>query len=361
MNALSSHTQITTVILESDPSMRLLITHLLEMESDIRVLGHAESAEAARALIKRVDPQVVILSADLADGRAFVFLKNLMRLRPTPVVMMCDTDSDSTHMALKLGAVDVVKDPFSVPPLELDTYARNLAGRLKAASITKTPIKVSNKLPNPRAANAEPQTRDADEKPKQVDSIIAIGSSTGGNTALRDIVRALPGDLPPIVIVQHIPADFSASFADGLDRISKVKIVHARQSQPLYQGHAYIAPGDTHMTVSRAKHIRLVDGELCNGHKPSVEMLFDSVTRHYADKACAVMLTGMGNDGAQAMLRMHQAGITTYAQDEKTSVVWGMPGAAVKLGAVDRVLPLNRIARAVSATAHALLDKSNTT
>jgi two-component system chemotaxis response regulator CheB len=290
------------------------------------------------------------LDIEMPKMNGIVFLSNLMRLRPMPVVMistLTHAGAPATLEALELGAVDCMPKPKEGAGSSLTDYRATIISKVRAA------------------ASANLQGRDADwldQKPVKASDghlranfICAIGASTGGTEAIKEVVRLLPKQSPPILITQHIPAAFSRSFAERLDANCEIKVFEAEDQQPVRAGCAYLAPGDKHLVLARSSYglvCKLLDTDPVNRHKPSVEVLFDSVTQVSGKNSMGVMLTGMGADGAQAMLRMREAGSHTVAQDEATSVVWGMPGAAVKLGAVEKILPLNRIASQIINTAY---------
>ena len=287
------------------------------------------------------------------DGTTF--LRNLMRLRPMPVIMistMTEAGAEVTLEALELGAVDFVTKPKLDVVDSIDDYAADIIEKVKIASKAK----VRSIEDRPKLDKVEPKLNaDAILEKKEgekghlktTEKIIAIGASTGGTEAIREVLERMPADSPGIVVTQHIPAAFSGSFAKRMDSVSAMTVVEARDGDQIIPGHAFIAPGDRHLMVERSGaryYCRLSDGPPVNRHIPSVDVLFRSVAQNVGPNAIAVMLTGMGDDGARGMLEIKNHGAPTVAQDEKTSVVWGMPGEAVKIGAVDTQLPLDKIA-----------------
>jgi two-component system chemotaxis response regulator CheB len=290
------------------------------------------------------------------DG--ITFLENLMRLRPTPVVMvssLTQRGADVTLRALELGAIDFVAKPKLDVAGSLTTYADELIAKVKVAARAR--VNARSSAPRPSVQVDPRHTADAVLPPstprgvlRTTDRIIAIGASTGGTEAIREILEALPPDSPGIVISQHIPAAFSKPFADRMNRCSPMSVCEAQDGQQILPGHVYIAPGDRHLLVERdgARYrCRLNDGPHVNRHRPSVDVMFRSVAQNVGPNAIGVILTGMGEDGARGLKEMGEAGAPTVAQDEATSVVWGMPGAAVKLGAAKFVWPLHHVAGGV--------------
>jgi two-component system, chemotaxis family, protein-glutamate methylesterase/glutaminase len=298
------------------------------------------------------------------DG--ITFLRNLMRLRPMPVVMvssLTERGADVTLDALAIGAVDYLSKPKIDLAATLKDYGEELIEKIRTAA------KASVRALDPRRAAALAATRPAHNAdavlpkarpPKQLrttDRIIAIGASTGGTEAIKDVLMRLPPDAPGVVIAQHIPKAFSTPFARRMNDCSQVTVYEAEDGQHVLAGHVYIAPGDRHLMVVRdgARYVcKLDDGVPVNRHKPSVDVLFRSVAQNAGGNAIGVLLTGMGKDGARGLKEMLDAGSRTIAQDEATSVVWGMPGEAVSLGAAQHVLPLETVAAKILSLADAM-------
>jgi two-component system chemotaxis response regulator CheB len=285
------------------------------------------------------------------------FLGNLMRLRPMPVVMvssLTEKGAEITLQALELGAVDFVSKPKLDLVRGLDEYADEIIAKVKAAAVANVRRLGSSAGSSPALKVVPKHTADvilSADAPRRhfrtTDQIVAVGASTGGTEAIKDLLMMLPADAPPMVISQHIPEAFSAPFAARMDRYAAMTVVQSEDGQQLLRGCVYIAPGDRHLLVERdgARYVcRLNDGPPVNRHRPSVDVMFRSVARNVGPNAVGVILTGMGDDGARGLREMRDARARTIAQDQKTSVVWGMPGEAVRHGGVDEVLPLNRIA-----------------
>ncbi len=350
----------TNVLIVDDSALvRRLLTTILGADPGIEVLGAASDPFHAREMIKSLNPDVLTLDVEMPRMDGLTFLGNLMRLRPMPVVMvssLTEAGADVTFDALELGAVDFVTKPKVDLAQGLNQYAEELIAKVRMAA--QVNVRRLERRPGAlRVASgtheldaiipAVPVNSAAPRHFRTTDRIIAIGASTGGTEAIKEVLVAMPPDAPGIVITQHIPAAFSGSFARRLDGLSAMTVCEAQDGQQIVPGHAYIAPGGRHLTVERsgARFIcRLEDGPAINRHKPSVDVLFHSVARNVAGNAVGAILTGMGDDGAEGLKAIRAAGARTVAQDEKTSVVWGMPGSAVKAGAVEEVLPLSEIA-----------------
>jgi two-component system chemotaxis response regulator CheB len=350
--------KIRVLIVDDSALVRQILTEILNKDPGIEVVGSATDPYAAREKIKRLNPDVLTLDVEMPRMDGLTFLSNLMRLRPMPVVMvssLTEQGAGVTLQALELGAVDFVTKPKVDMAHRLDDYAleirekvRIAAGarvqdRRSASAVTAKPIApIGEKY----SADVILQRSEIPRHFKTTESIIAIGASTGGTEAIKEVLIRMPLNCPGIVITQHIPEAFSGPFARRMDSISAIAVCEARDGQQVLTGHAYIAPGDRHLMVVRdgARYVcRLNDGPPVNRHRPSVDVLFRSVATNAGMNAVGAILTGMGDDGAQGMKEMHDAGAPTIAQDEQTSVVWGMPGQAVKLGGVDKIMPLESI------------------
>ncbi|MCC6708466.1 MAG: chemotaxis response regulator protein-glutamate methylesterase [Gammaproteobacteria bacterium] len=342
-------TPIRVLVVDDSALVRKVMSQMLSSDPGIEVVGTAHDPLMARDMIKQLNPDVLTLDVEMPRMDGVTFLSNLMRLRPMPVVMvssLTEKGADITFQALEIGAVDFVTKPKIDLSHHLEDYATEIVAKVKAAAKARvrpyTPKADSLKS----AATAPPAARlDLTHK------LIAIGASTGGTEAIREVLEHMAHDSPAIVITQHIPEAFSAPFAARMDKSSPMRVCQAEDGQPILQGHAYIAPGHRHLTVERSGaryRCRLHDTAPVNRHRPSVDVLFDSVASNLGANALGVLLTGMGADGAKGMLNMKNAGAKTICQDEASSVVWGMPGEAVKLGAADHVVPLDKVAELAS-------------
>jgi two-component system, chemotaxis family, protein-glutamate methylesterase/glutaminase len=335
--------KIKVLIVDDSALIRQMLTQIFNSAEDIEVVGTAGDPLIARDKIKALNPDVLTLDVEMPRMDGLTFLRNLMRLRPMPVVMISTLTAKCAEVtldALALGAVDFVAKPKADVASALQDYADELISKIRMAS--KAQVK---------ALESKPQTEQATQMGKKhfrtTDRIIAVGSSTGGTEALKEIVKQMPKNAPAILVTQHLPAAFSLSFARHVNDASEMNASIAQDGQLILPGNIYIAPGDRHLKVARdgARYIcRLDDGPTVNRHKPSVEVLFRSVAQNVGKNAIGVMLTGMGSDGSRAMLEMKEAGAINIVQDQPSSIVWGMPGEAYKLGAAHHMLPLNQIA-----------------
>jgi two-component system chemotaxis response regulator CheB len=337
--------RVRVLVVDDSAAMRAVLNRILSADPDIEVVGMAPEPNTAREMIKELDPDVITLDIEMPGMDGLSFLERIMRLRPTPVVM-CSTltarGTDATIEALRLGAVDCIAKPSG----NATDLARD-GGRLRAA------VKAAARaLVRPRAETL-PQHSDGGKARASIGTcrnvVIAIGASTGGVEALFEVLSALPLDCPPVLVVQHMPAGFTRSFADRLDRECAIHVVEAVDAMPIERGTVYLAPGgDTHMELVGGVRgrIRLRSGELHGGHRPSVDVLFASVA-HLGAAAVGVILTGMGADGAAGLLAMREAGARTLGQSRDTCVVYGMPRAAFELGAVERQHTLSAMPEAI--------------
>ncbi len=340
--------KVRVLIVDDSALVRQVLSEILSQDPGIEVVGTASDPLIARDKIKQLEPDVLTLDVEMPRMDGLTFLQNLMRLRPMPVVMvssLTEAGAQVTLDALALGAVDFVTKPKLDVERGLNNYASELCERVRSAARARVA-----RLQPTTAAAASPATP---IKYRTTDRLIAIGASTGGTEAIRVILEQMPADAPATVITQHIPAAFSKPFAERLDRHSKMTVVQAEDDMPLLAGHAYVAPGGLHLRVQRSGarwRCRLGEDDPIRRHRPSVDALFESVAQAAGANASAVLLTGMGDDGARGLLALRKAGAATMVQDEASSVVWGMPGAAYTLGAAQQVLPLAEIASALLAS-----------
>lgn len=331
----------TRVLVVDDSGLvRKLLTEVLSADPELEVVGAARDPYEARELIKQLQPQVLTLDVEMPRMDGISFLQNLMRLHPLPVVMvssLTERGADATLAALQSGAVDFVAKPKVDLAAGLEAAGAELIAKVKAAARARV-----------RAVEAAPPSPLGAKTPglQTTDRVIAIGASTGGTEAIADMLRTMPPDAPAIVIAQHIPEVFSERFAARLDRECALTVREARDGAPLLTGHVFVAPGGKHLRVERsgARYFCTVDDDApVNRHRPSVDVLFASVARSVGANAVGLILTGMGADGAEGLLELRKVGCHTLAQDRETSVVWGMPGEAVRRGAACEVLPLEQL------------------
>lgn len=339
---------IKVLIVDDSALVRQVLSRGLNADPQLSVVGAAADAIKARQLILQTTPQVLTLDVEMPYLNGLQFLKQLMKFNPIPVIMvsaLTEKNSRMTLDALAVGAVDVVLKPKADVRAGLLNMMAELRDKIKAAaqshptglpSVTRPKsVQVKSKIVPPASEG---------------EKIIAIGASTGGIQAIRCLLRNFPPNAPGTVIVQHLPAGFTRQFAEQLNALLPLSVKEAQTGDIVRPGHVFIAPGDHHMQVTRiGGKYRLVcrKGERVNGHRPSVEVLFRSVARYAGKQAVGILLTGMGNDGAEAMVHLRQSGALTIAQDKKTSVVWGMPKEAYVRGGASHVLPLQEIPRKI--------------
>ena len=327
---------VRVLVVDDSATMRGLITAILGRDPEIAVVGQAGDPLQAREAIKRLNPDVVTLDVEMPNMNGLAFLEKIMRLRPMPVVMvstLTHAGAEISLAALELGAVDCVGKPSAGVPA--DVAFADLAARVKAAGRARV---------RPGGDRLPAHAAGGDFRPDG--RIVAIGASTGGVEALLTVLSAYPANCPPTVIVQHMPGAFTKSFAERLNRSCAARVGEAHEGAALETGQVWLAPGgESHLQVAGigSKRCRLVAGPPVNGHRPSVDMLFESVAKTAGPAALGVILTGMGRDGARGLLAMRQAGAATIGQNEASSVVYGMPKVAHEIGAVERQLPLERI------------------
>jgi two-component system, chemotaxis family, protein-glutamate methylesterase/glutaminase len=345
---------IKVLIVDDSALVRQMLSEILGKAAGIQVVGTAADPFVARDKIKQLNPDVLTLDVEMPRMDGVTFLRNLMRLRPMPVVMvssLTEQGADITLEALDVGAVDFVSKPKIDLQQGLADYADEIVSKVRAAAGAR--VRQFTGAAARDVKVVEKQNTDAVLKKtgkthfRTTDRIIGIGASTGGTEAIKEVLVGLPPDMPGIVITQHIPGAFSTSFANRLNSICQLVVAEAVDGKQVLSGHVYIAPGDRHLIINRdgARYIcQISDGPPVNRHRPSVDVMFRSLALNAGANAVGVMLTGMGDDGAASMGEMQEAGANTLIQDEKTSVVWGMPGEVYKRGFADEVLPLPKIA-----------------
>lgn len=336
--------KIKVLVVDDSKFIRTLFTGLLNEYPDIEVVGSAEDPYDAREKIKTLNPDVLTLDVEMPKMDGISFLEKIMKLRPMPVVMastLTKEGADVTIRALELGAIDYVTKPSSTfIQSGITELGNSLADKIRVAANAN--VRAAQDMSHPHI----PQhiTEHSFDKNK----IIAIGASTGGVEAIREVITRLPANSPPVLITQHMPEKFTEMFAKRLDNITKIKVQEAQDGMLLKAGNAYIAPGNYQMGVvkdqSKGFKIKISDSDPVSGHKPSVDYMFDSVASVIGDKAVGIILTGMGKDGANGMLKMKQSGSYNIGQSQDSCVVYGMPKAANDSGAVDLELPVEKIA-----------------
>ena len=347
--------KIRVIVVDDSALVRSLLTEIINRQPDMECVGTANDPLVARELIREINPDVITLDIEMPRMDGIDFLERLMRLRPTPVVMistLTERGAEVTMKALELGAVDFVSKPRIGVVDGITDLSTQIVEKVRIAAkahVKRRPLsgsvaRSSLEAVSEKCSSSPVLTRFASER------LVVIGASTGGTEAIKEVLMALPADFPAVVITQHMPPGFTASFAARLNGLCKLDVREAINGERILPGHAYIAPGGQQFRVDRsgANYVAVVEeGELVNRHRPSVEVLFRSAARVAGRNAFGIMLTGMGNDGAKAMREMKDAGAYNFVQDEASCIVFGMPREAILHGAADEVLPLSKIAEAL--------------
>lgn len=348
--------RVSVLVVDDSALVRSLLTQIINRQADMVCIGAASDPLIAREMIRELNPDVLTLDVEMPRMDGLEFLSRLMRLRPMPVIMvstLTEQGADVTFRALALGAVDYVAKPRIGVSSGLNELAKDIVDKIRIAACAQ----VRRLVPAPAAMGRPDFSHTLVPSPSLIplprlstEKMICIGASTGGTEAIREVLVKMPADAPAIVITQHMPAGFTASFAARLDSLCRIRVSEVKNGQRLLPGHAYVAPGGLHFRIDRSgsNYVAVVeDSEPVNRHRPSVEVLFHSAARVLGPNALGIMLTGMGADGAQAMREMKDAGSYNYVQDESSCVVFGMPKMAIQAGAAHEILPLNQIAPAV--------------
>lgn len=349
---------IKVLLVDDSAVVRQVLMGILDNEPGIHVIGAASDPVFAMEKLSREWPDVIVLDVEMPRMDGITFLKKIMAEHPTPVVIcssLTEKGAETTLQALAAGAVEII----TKPKMGLKTFLQDSAAQLimavraaananvrRLAKATQD-VGVAKKI---HLEDVAPLVSSGHAMAKTTERIVAIGTSTGGTQALETVLVTLPRVCPGIVIVQHMPEKFTASFADRLNRVSQIEVREAKNNDRVIPGLALIAPGGKHMSLKRSGayyHVEVMDGPLVNRHRPSVDVLFRSVAKFAGRNAAGIIMTGMGDDGARGLKDMFDAGSMTYAQDEETCVVYGMPKEAVKLGGVKRVVPLHDIRLAI--------------
>ena len=337
--AATKHRPIRVLVVDDSATVLKILSSVIHECADLELVGVASDPYIARDMILQLRPDVITLDIEMPRMDGLTFLKKIMKYNPIPVIIVSSIGQSSVAYALEAlqhGAVEVMAKPSG--PNSIGHLGYELPGRIRAAAQSKR---------IPAFSNASTQKL---LRPQNSWDLIALGASTGGTEAIERILMEMPADSPPIVVVQHIPRLFSTAFASRLNRLCRIEVREAKDGESLLPGLALIAPGDVHMLVCRSSGrlgVALKDGPLVSYQKPSVDILFKSLAGAVGPNCSAALLTGMGSDGAQGLLKLRQAGARTIAQDEASCVVYGMPREAVKIGAAEWVLPLESIGSAL--------------
>ncbi len=344
--------KIKVLIVDDSAVVRQAMTDILSSDPSIEVIGAARDPFLAVEMIKEVLPDVITLDVEMPRMDGITFLQKIMSQHPIPVVMcssLTESGSETAFKALEYGAVDIIQKPrlgvkqFLEESKIIICDAVKAAARVQTKKVIPRPFHVAPKL----TADAVIPKRASKAMIETTEKVVVIGASTGGTEALRTLLEVLPENAPGMVIVQHMPENFTRAFANRLDGICRVSVKEAENDDTVIRGRALIAPGNKHTLLKRSGaryYVEVKDGPLVSRHRPSVDVLFRSASRYAGKNAIGVIMTGMGDDGAKGMLEMKEAGAFNIAQDEHSCVVFGMPKEAIKLNAVDKVVPLEGMA-----------------
>ncbi|MCG5243543.1 chemotaxis response regulator protein-glutamate methylesterase [Azospirillum doebereinerae] len=354
MTADAPGTPVRVVVVDDSALVRRLLTAILDGDPRTTVVATASDPIQARAAIKETDPDVVTLDIEMPHMDGLSFLEKIMTLRPTPVVMissLTQEGADTTLQALEMGAVDFVAKPTADLRNALGELGREIVDKVVAAAGAKRRL-AARRIGGP--CSAAPAVHHSALALLGVaghtGSVVAMGASTGGVEALREVIATLPANAPGTLVTVHMPSAYTGRFAQRLDALSAMSVKEAEHGDRVLPGHVYIAPGGRHLELVRdggAYRCRLHEGEKVQGHRPSVDVLFQSVAAAAGRRGIGVILTGMGRDGADGLKRMRDEGARTIGQDERSCVVYGMPRIAKELGGVEREVPLSRVAETV--------------
>lgn len=342
--------KIKVLVVDDSMFMRKLISRLIAEDTALEVIGTARNGLEAVNMVKQLKPDVVTLDIEMPEMNGLEALIFIMEQRPTPVIMLSSLTQEgalATITALQNGAVDFISKPSGSISIDLFKVKEELVFKIKQASQIPLRNLILNNITISKG-NVGQQKMTQARLIKEFDQILALGTSTGGPKALDTVITALPADFPyPLLVVQHMPPKFTKSLAERLNRLSRVRVIEAEDNQPILGGTVYIAPGDYHMTtiqISGEYRIKLHQEPQVNGHRPSVDVLFDSISQMKSLKKHFILMTGMGSDGAKGMMAAKQSGAhSTIAESKETCIVYGMPRSAIEMGCVDYTVPLHLI------------------
>ena len=340
---------IKVLVVDDSALIRQILSEIIKSEPDMTLVGAAPDAFVAKKLVLEKSPDVITLDIEMPKVDGLRFLEVLMNARPTPVVMistLTEKGADATLRSLELGAIDFVAKPKIGVAQGMAEYHELIVDKIRTAARSKV-----KKASPAKTASVNKVSYSGTEK------LIAIGASTGGTEAIKEVLRTFPANAPATVITQHMPAGFTSTYARRLDSVCQMQVKEAKGGERLLPGQAYLAPGDKHMEIERSGadyRIRLTDGPRASGHKPSVDVLFNSLCKSAGNNAIGVLLTGMGSDGAIGLQKLFNAGCETFCQDEASCIVFGMPKVAIEKGAAKQVLSLDDMGKAVMQTVERL-------
>lgn len=340
---------IKVLVVDDSALIRQILSEIIKSEPDMTLVGAAPDAFVAKKLVLERSPDVITLDIEMPKVDGLRFLEVLMNARPTPVVMistLTEKGADATLRSLELGAIDFVAKPKIGVAQGMAEYHELIVDKIRTAARSKV-----KKASPAKIASVNKVSYSGTEK------LIAIGASTGGTEAIKEVLRTFPANAPATVITQHMPAGFTSTYARRLDSVCQMQVKEAKGGERLLPGQAYLAPGDKHMEIERSGadyRIRLTDGPRVSGHKPSVDVLFNSLCKSAGNNAIGVLLTGMGSDGAIGLQELFNAGCETFCQDEASCIVFGMPKVAIEKGAAKQVLSLDDMGKAVMQTVERL-------
>jgi two-component system, chemotaxis family, protein-glutamate methylesterase/glutaminase len=355
---MMSQTRIRVLIVDDSAVVRQTLTEVLSGDPAIEVIGTACDPFVAAERMEDEVPDVILLDIEMPRMDGLTFLQKIMSQHPIPVIIcssLAEEGAQNTFRALEYGAVDIIAKPRLGTKHFLEESRVILCEAVKGAAGARLRVGPPSRLPEPKLTADAILSRASSAVLETTEKVVVIGASTGGTEALRSLLEVLPADAPGIVVVQHMPEVFTRAFANRLDSLCEISVKEAETNDTVLRGHALIAPGNHHVLLKRSGaryFVDIKDGPLVSRHRPSVDVLFRSAARYAGQNAVAVILTGMGDDGARGMLEMKEAGASTIAQDEASCVVFGMPNEAIKRGAVDEILPLQKIAGCILKRAH---------
>lgn len=335
---------IRVLVIDDSALIRKLLAEIIKQAPDMELVGAAPDAYVAKEMVMKLKPDVITLDIEMPKVDGLTFLDRLMKAFPTPVIMistLTEKGADATLRSLELGAIDFIAKPKLDVVKGIAEYQAEILSKVRIASKTKPRARSKTSS----AVKSIPTTYSGTE------TIVGIGASTGGTEAIRCVLEQLSPAFPATVITQHMPPNFTKSFAERLNLLCQINVHEAKDGERIMPGNAYIAPGDKHMEIVRSGadyRIRLNDGPLVSGHKPAVDVMFESLARVVGKNTVATVLTGMGKDGAKGLLALKESGAITMAQDEASCVVYGMPKAAVEIGATSHIIPLDKMSKALT-------------